>query len=49
VPTFYDALVNDVSVTDYQDVKGMSANMYFVTHNNPEKQLVRLLEFVTLN
>ncbi|XP_034488930.1 NFX1-type zinc finger-containing protein 1-like [Drosophila innubila] len=38
VPTFYDKLEDDESVIAYENVKGMSANMYFVNHNNPENR-----------
>ncbi|KAM8707092.1 hypothetical protein ACLKA7_011230 [Drosophila subpalustris] len=39
VPTFYDELIDDASVTTYDNVKRISANMYFVNHRQPENQL----------
>ncbi|KAH8311185.1 hypothetical protein KR044_004691 [Drosophila immigrans] len=42
VPTFYDALASDASVEAYGNVKGMSANMYFVDHKEPEEQLTNM-------
>ncbi|EDW58590.1 NFX1-type zinc finger-containing protein 1 [Drosophila virilis] len=39
VPIFYDELISDDSVRVYRNVSGMAANMYFVSHAQPEQQL----------
>ncbi|XP_030378641.1 NFX1-type zinc finger-containing protein 1 [Scaptodrosophila lebanonensis] len=40
VPTFYDELVCDDTVLEYENVRMMSKNLYFVTHNESEMHLL---------
>lgn len=46
VPIFYKNLTSDESVNAYRNVNEMSTNMFFLNHNEPEKQLVSIMNML---
>jgi len=36
-PLIYEGLMNDVSVLEFEDVKGITKSLFFLEHNNYEQ------------
>lgn len=48
VPIFYDKLISDTSVNAYPNVNVIPTNIFFVDHNEPEKQLVSIINMFSV-
>ena len=44
-PHVYDKLLNHESVEKYPDIRGISKNLYFIHHNEPESENTNLLSY----